>query len=69
VSAARTANPSIAELSKPGTSSAEVASSASTRPTASPTGTGSAVSRSVRASTRLRASSTEISSFAIGARA
>ena len=45
VSAARSANPSIAELGKRGRSTTALASSASTRPAASPIGTGSAASR------------------------
>jgi hypothetical protein len=60
---ATTANPSIAELSKGGTSMALVTSSASTRPSADPSATGSSPSRVTASSTRRRASSIAISSL------
>ncbi len=57
VSAARTAYPSIAELSNPGTESALVTSSARTRPSAARTPTLSVPSARARSSTSRRASS------------
>ena len=67
LSAARTANPSIAELSKPGTATRERAGSARTRPSAAaqrPAGSGSTnprtVARARRVDQRLRAASIAI---------
>ena len=62
VSAARRANPSIAELGKRGRSTTARASSASTRHAASSIGTGSPGSGCARARTCARASSTETGS-------
>src|SRR4249919_2657701 len=56
VSSARTANPSIEELSKPGTGSALSTSTARIRPSASRNGTGSAPSGLTRSRTRRLAS-------------
>ena len=60
VSAARTAKPSIEELSKPGTGSALSTSTARIRPSASRRGTGSAANGPTRSRTRRLASSRSI---------
>ena len=63
VSAARTANPSIEELSKPGTASELAMSAARTRPSAERSGTGSAVGGPTRSNTSRRAFETSINFF------
>ena len=60
VSAARTAYPSIAELSKPGTSACATTAAASRRPSAERSGTGSASGDGERSRTAARAVSMSI---------